>query len=49
MDEMLHSTVFMVSVLCWRNGLIAGVRITVNDELQFDGTMKAKLDALFGA
>lgn len=28
-------------------GLIAGVRITVNDERQFDGSMRAKLDALF--
>lgn len=28
--------------------LVAGVKIVVDDELQFDGTMKAKLDALFG-
>ena len=28
--------------------LIAGVKVTVNDEIQFDGTMKAKLDTLFG-
>jgi len=27
--------------------LVAGVKITVNDEMQFDGTMKAKLDMLF--
>jgi F0F1-type ATP synthase delta subunit len=27
--------------------LVAGVKITVNDEMQFDGTMKAKLDTLF--
>jgi F0F1-type ATP synthase delta subunit len=27
--------------------LIAGVRVTVNDELQFDGSLRAKLDALF--
>lgn len=27
--------------------LIAGIRITVNDERQFDGSMRAKLDALF--
>src|SRR5229473_6729888 len=26
MDEMLHSTVLIVSLLCWINGLIAGVR-----------------------
>jgi F0F1-type ATP synthase delta subunit len=29
--------------------LVAGVKITVNDEMQFDGTMKAKLDSLFQA
>jgi F0F1-type ATP synthase delta subunit len=29
--------------------LVAGVKIIVNDEMQFDGTMKAKLDNLFGA
>jgi len=29
--------------------LVAGVKIIVNDEMQFDGTMKAKLEALFGA
>jgi F0F1-type ATP synthase delta subunit len=29
--------------------LVAGVKIIVNDEMQFDGTMKAKLDSLFGA
>jgi F0F1-type ATP synthase delta subunit len=28
--------------------LIAGIRLVVNDEMQFDGTMKAKLDKLFG-
>jgi F0F1-type ATP synthase delta subunit len=28
--------------------LIAGIKITVNDEMQFDGTMKSKLDKLFG-
>jgi F0F1-type ATP synthase delta subunit len=27
--------------------LVAGVKIIVNDEMQFDGTMKAKLDTLF--
>ena len=27
--------------------LVAGVKIVVNDEMQFDGTMKAKLDKLF--
>jgi F0F1-type ATP synthase delta subunit len=27
--------------------LVAGIKITVNDEIQFDGTMKAKLDKLF--
>jgi F0F1-type ATP synthase delta subunit len=27
--------------------LVAGVKITVNDEMQFDGTMKAKLDEMF--
>lgn len=29
--------------------LIAGMRITVNDELQFDGSLKRKLDTAFGA
>lgn len=28
--------------------LIAGIRIVVNDEMQFDGTMKHKLDRLWG-
>jgi len=28
--------------------LVAGVKIVVNDEMQFDGSMKAKLDTLFG-
>ena len=28
-------------------GLVAGVRVTVNDEMQFDGTLAAKLDILF--
>lgn len=27
--------------------LIAGVRVTVNDELQFDGSLQAKLNTLF--
>ncbi len=27
--------------------LIAGIKVTVNDELQFDGTLKAKLDRMF--
>jgi F0F1-type ATP synthase delta subunit len=27
--------------------LVAGMKITVNDETQFDGSMKAKLEALF--
>ncbi|OGY99107.1 MAG: hypothetical protein A2945_05310 [Candidatus Liptonbacteria bacterium RIFCSPLOWO2_01_FULL_52_25] len=27
--------------------LIAGVRVTVNDELQFDGSLRTKLDTLF--
>jgi F0F1-type ATP synthase delta subunit len=27
--------------------LVAGIKIIVNDELQFDGTMKGKLDKLF--
>jgi len=29
--------------------LVAGVRITVNDELQFDGSLKGKLDILLNA
>ena len=29
--------------------LVAGVKIIVNDEMQFDGSMKAKLDRLFSA
>lgn len=29
--------------------LVAGIKVVVNDEMQFDGTMKAKLDALFSA
>jgi len=28
--------------------LVAGIKIVVNDEMQFDGTMKGKLDRLFG-
>ena len=28
--------------------LVAGVKIIVNDELQFDGSLKGKLDKLFG-
>jgi F0F1-type ATP synthase delta subunit len=28
--------------------LIAGIRIIMNDEMQFDGSMKKKLDAIFG-
>jgi len=27
--------------------LVAGVKIVVNDEMQFDGSLKAKLDSLF--
>jgi F0F1-type ATP synthase delta subunit len=27
--------------------LVAGVKIIINDEMQFDGTMKGKLDKLF--
>lgn len=27
--------------------LVAGIKIIVNDEMQFDGTMKGKLDRLF--
>ena len=27
--------------------LVAGIKIIVNDEMQFDGTLKAKLDSLF--
>ena len=27
--------------------LVAGIKVTINDEMQFDGTMKAKLDKLF--
>jgi F0F1-type ATP synthase delta subunit len=30
-------------------GLIAGIRITVNDELQFDGSLKNKLNKVLGA
>jgi len=29
--------------------LVAGVKIVVNDETQFDGTLKAKLEKLFNA
>ena len=29
--------------------LVAGVKMVVNDEMQFDGSLKAKLDTLFGA
>ncbi len=29
--------------------LVAGVKIVVNDEMQFDGSLKSKLDALFNA
>jgi F0F1-type ATP synthase delta subunit len=29
--------------------LVAGIKIILNDEMQFDGTMKGKLDKLFGA
>jgi F0F1-type ATP synthase delta subunit len=28
--------------------LVAGIKILVNDELQFDGSLKGKLDKLFG-
>lgn len=28
--------------------LVAGVKVIVNDELQFDGSLKGKLDKLFG-
>ncbi len=28
--------------------LVAGVRITVNEELQFDGSLKRKMDRAFG-
>lgn len=28
--------------------LLAGVKITVNDETEFDGTLKRKIDKLFG-
>ena len=30
-------------------GLIAGVKITLNDELQFDGSLKNKLDKVLGS
>lgn len=29
--------------------LVAGMRIIINDEMQFDGSLKGKLDKLFGA
>jgi F0F1-type ATP synthase delta subunit len=29
--------------------LVAGIKIIIDDEMQFDGTMKGKLDKLFGA
>ncbi len=29
--------------------LVAGITITVNDEMQFDGSLKRKLDRAFGA
>ncbi len=28
--------------------LVAGVKVLINDELQFDGSLKGKLDKLFG-
>jgi F0F1-type ATP synthase delta subunit len=28
--------------------LVAGIKIMVNDEMEFDGSLKGKLDALFG-
>jgi F0F1-type ATP synthase delta subunit len=28
--------------------LIAGIKITANDEMQFDGSLKSKLDKVFG-
>jgi F0F1-type ATP synthase delta subunit len=28
--------------------LVAGIKIVVNDEMEFDGSMKGKLDMLFG-
>jgi F0F1-type ATP synthase delta subunit len=28
--------------------LVAGIKITVDDERQFDGSLRAKLDAMFG-
>jgi F0F1-type ATP synthase delta subunit len=33
---------------CVNKDLIAGIRITVNDEAQFDGTMEKKLNSVFG-
>ena len=29
------------------SSLVAGVKVTVNDEMQFDGTLKAKMDTIF--
>lgn len=29
-------------------GLIAGIRITINDEMQFDGSLKKKLNTVLG-
>ena len=30
-------------------GFVAGVRITVDDEREFDGTLKGKMDRMFGS
>jgi F0F1-type ATP synthase delta subunit len=48
-EKMLHSFIKPSDVVEYATNpdLIAGVRITVNDEMEFDGTMKAKLDSLF--
>ncbi len=30
-------------------GLIAGIKVTANDEMQFDASLRSKLDSVFGA
>lgn len=50
-EKMVHQLLKPGDVVAYKvdPDLIAGIKVTVNDEMQFDGTMKAKLDDLFGA
>jgi F0F1-type ATP synthase delta subunit len=48
-ENMIHQFIKPGDVVTYETNaeLIAGIKIIVNDEMQFDGTMKGKLDKIF--